>query len=58
MRPYLLVKVTMKLEGNLCRFATLHAIITVDLLTVADWVPSNHSPAGRTLEAFHQFTVQ
>lgn len=58
MRPYLLVKVNMKMEGNLCRFATLHALITVALLSEADWVLANDSPAGRTLEAFHQFTVQ
>ena len=58
MRPYLLVKVTMNVEGKLCRFATLHALINVDLLSVADWVPANDSPAGRTLEAFHQSTVQ
>ena len=58
MRPYLLVKVTMRTEGKLCRFATLHALITVDLLSVADWVPANDSPAGRTLEAFHQLMVQ
>ena len=58
MRPYLLVKVTMKMEGKLYRSATLHTLITVDLLSIADRIPADDSPAGRTLEAFHQFAVQ